>query len=172
MCFYFIGLSGSGKTTLSQALEKRLSERFNVVMLDGDEVRKHVNPKLGFSKEDRSQNVRSIGYMASLVVKAGGICICANIAPYEEDRQYNRSLLGKSYVEIYMNTPLEVCEERDVKGLYKKVRSGVIKNFTGINDPFEEPKTPDLIFNGTDQNDVEHFVDEILSIYVPSFSKV
>jgi sulfate adenylyltransferase len=118
--------------------------------LDGDEIRQHLSAGLGFSRADRSANVRRIGYVAGLLVRAGGIVLCANIAPYEEDRQWNREFIGQHgrYVEVYVNTTLDVCEERDVKGLYAKARSGVIEKFTGISDPFEEPQSADLVIDG------------------------
>lgn len=139
-CLYFVGLSGCGKTTMSKAIIEKLNEIISdrkITMLDGDIVREHLG-QLGFSKEDRSLNVRRIGYMAQTIVKNGGICICANIAPYREDRLYNRKNIT-NYIEIYLSTPINVCEKRDVKGLYKKARDGKIKHFTGIDDPFEEP---------------------------------
>lgn len=146
LCVYFIGLSGSGKTTLAQALKGVLEEELpckEVTLLDADEIRTHLSKGLGFSREDRSMNVRRIGYVASEIVRHGGIVLVANIAPYEDDRQYNRRLItqtGGKYIEIYVDTPLEVCEQRDVKGLYKAARAGKIATFTGISDPFEFPK--------------------------------
>ena len=155
-CYYFVGLSGSGKTTFANMLKIKLLEKdpsLTITMLDGDVVRQNLSKKLGFSKEDRSTNVRRIGYVASEVVKHGGTVICANIAPYDSDRLFNRQLiknLGGQYKEIWVNTPLEVCEERDVKGLYKLAREGVIKQFTGISDPFEEPSQYDFVINDED----------------------
>jgi sulfate adenylyltransferase len=143
-CLYFVGLSGCGKTTMSKAVIEKLNEIVNdrkITMLDGDIVREHLG-QLGFSKEDRSLNVRRIGYMAQTIVKNGGICVCANIAPYREDRLYNRKNIP-NYIEIYLSTPIDVCEKRDVKGLYKKARDGTLKHFTGIDDPFEEPLSGD-----------------------------
>lgn len=151
ICIYLTGLSGSGKTTLAQALkcffENDPSETREVIILDGDEIRKNLSAGLGFSRKDRSINVQRIGYAASLVVRSGGICICANIAPYQEDRLANRALISKfgKYFEVFMNTPLEICESRDVKGLYKMAREGKIKEFTGISDPYEEPVGCELI---------------------------
>jgi len=143
-CFYFVGLSGSGKSTLAESLKSYIEENDpcrEVTLLDADIIRTHLSKGLGFSKEDRSMNVRRIGYVASEIVKHGGIVIVANIAPYEEDRQYNRNLISEygKYIEFFVDTPIEVCEERDVKGLYKSARNGTIKNFTGISDPFEIP---------------------------------
>jgi sulfate adenylyltransferase len=149
-CYYFVGLSASGKTTFANMLKARLLEADigrEITVLDGDIVRTNLSRGLGFSKIDRSTNVRRIGFVASEIVKHGGTVICANIAPYDEDRLANRKLIestGGRYVEIWVNTPLEVCETRDVKGLYKLAREGKIKQFTGISDPFEEPSRCDV----------------------------
>ena len=152
-CYYFVGLSGSGKTTFANKLKSKLLEQYpekEITILDGDIVRQQLSKGLGFTKEDRSINVRRIGYVASEIVKHGGTVICANIAPYDKDRLANRSLIeriGGKYIEIFVNTPLEVCEQRDVKGLYKLAREGVIKQFTGISDPFDEPTKCNIIIN-------------------------
>jgi sulfate adenylyltransferase len=145
-CFYFVGLSGSGKSTLANAFKGKLAEVFpsrEVTLLDADEIRTNLSKGLGFSKEDRSTNVRRIGYVASEIVRHGGIVLVANIAPYQEDREYNKRLISSygKYIEIFVDTPLEICEQRDVKGLYKQARAGNIKGFTGISDPFEIPET-------------------------------
>jgi len=145
-CFYFVGLSGSGKSTLAEALKGYLEEAFpckEVTVLDADVIRTHLSKGLGFSKEDRSMNVRRIGYVASEIVRHGGVVLVANIAPFEEDRAWNRKLISQygNYVEYFVDTPVEVCEERDVKGLYKAARAGTLKNFTGVSDPFEVPLT-------------------------------
>jgi sulfate adenylyltransferase len=144
VCFYFVGLSGSGKSTLAESLKSYIEEEYpyrEVSLLDADIIRTHLSKGLGFSKEYRSMNVRRIGYVASEIVKHGGIVIVANIAPYEEDRLYNRNLISEygKYIEFYVDTPIEICEERDIKGLYKLARQGILKNFTGISDPFEIP---------------------------------
>lgn len=140
---FFTGLSGSGKSTVANAVMIKLLERAGrpVTILDGDVVRTHLSKGLGFSREDRSTNVRRIGYVASEVTKHGGIAICAPIAPYEADRNANREIIGSNggYVEVFVDAPLEVCESRDVKGLYAKARAGIIKEFTGIDDPYEAP---------------------------------
>jgi len=152
-CFYFTGLSGSGKTTLCNALHERLkaSTDRKVIILDGDVIRKYLSNGLGFTRNDRSINVRRIGYVASLIVENGGICLCANIAPYRDDRESNRHLISSkgNYVEVFVDTPLNVCEMRDVKGLYKLARAGKIKEFTGISDPYELPEKPDLVLDGS-----------------------
>ena len=144
LCVYFVGLSGSGKSTLAQALRGYLQEEMphkEVTVLDADEIRTHLSKGLGFSREDRSMNVRRIGYVASEIVRHGGIVLVANIAPYEVDRAYNRTLIGGfgTYLEVFVDTSLATCEARDVKGLYAAARAGTIKQFTGISDPFEVP---------------------------------
>jgi len=148
LCVYLTGLSGAGKTTLALLLQKHLQEvqSRKVTILDGDVIRTHLSAGLGFSREDRSRNVRRIGYVASEIVKHGGIVICANIAPFREDRDFNRRLVSSNgrYIQVYLSTPIEVCEKRDVKGLYKKVREGKIKNFTGIDSPYEVPSSEEM----------------------------
>ncbi|MBE1160355.1 bifunctional sulfate adenylyltransferase/adenylylsulfate kinase [Dyella acidiphila] len=145
---FFTGLSGSGKSTLAQAILARLLETGSrpVTMLDGDEVRRHLSKGLGFSREDRNANITRIGFVASEVVRHGGIVICAPIAPYAEARQEARQLVQTHgrFVEIHVSTPLEVCEARDRKGLYAAARAGKIKGFTGIDDPYEAPAAPEL----------------------------
>ena len=164
-CVYIIGLSSSGKTTVANALKQRLQELTTgrqISILDGDVIRKNLSKGLGFSREDRSTNVRRIGYVASEIVKHGGIVICANIAPYEEDRSYNRHLISNNghYIEVFMDTPLAVCEDRDVKGLYALARNGVLKEFTGISDPFNKPLLSDITI--THQYGVMQCTDIIL----------
>lgn len=146
LCVYFCGLSGAGKSTLAESLKARLQLEVpwrEVTLLDADIIRTHLSKGLGFSKEDRSMNVRRIGYVASEIVRHGGIVIVANIAPFEEDRAWNRKQIEQygEYLEVFVDTPLETCEKRDVKGLYAAARAGKIQQFTGISDPFEEPKT-------------------------------
>lgn len=141
---WFTGLSGSGKTTISQALEKKLrAVGAKLEVLDGDIVRTNLTKGLGFSKADRDENVRRIGFVSHLLTRNGVIVLVSAISPYRDVRAQVRQRIG-DFVEVYANTPLEVCEERDVKGLYKKARSGEIKNFTGISDPYEEPLTPEV----------------------------
>jgi sulfate adenylyltransferase len=166
LCIYLVGLSGSGKTTLAQALIQKFKELLptrKVTYLDGDIVRTHLSKGLGFSKEDRSTNIRRIGYVSSEVVKHNGLCLVANIAPFIEDRKYNKNLISKNgnYFQIWVNTTLEECEKRDVKGLYKLAREGKIKQFTGISDPFEEPNESDLIIDGN--QDINNLIDLIIS---------
>ena len=164
LTIFFTGLSGSGKSTLANGLLIKLLEEGSrpVTLLDGDIVRTHLSSELGFSKEHRSINIKRIGYVASEITKNGGIAICAPIAPYEQDRKYNRDLISQEggYVEIYVNTPLEKCEERDAKGLYALARKGKLKEFTGISDPYEEPKTAEIVINSSEEAPV-NLVDQI-----------
>ncbi|MDC0911038.1 bifunctional sulfate adenylyltransferase/adenylylsulfate kinase [Candidatus Marinimicrobia bacterium] len=161
---FFTGLSGSGKSTLANGLLIKLLENGNkpVTLLDGDIVRTHLSSELGFSKEHRSLNVKRIGYVASEITKNGGIAICAPIAPYEKDRSYNRNLISKlgGYIEIHVSTSLEKCEERDVKGLYKLARKGVVKEFTGVSDPYEAPQNAELVIDSS-YVDPEKLVEKI-----------
>jgi len=147
----FTGLSGAGKSTLANALMVKLMERGSrsVTLLDGDLVRKHLSSELGFSKEHRDLNVLRIGFVASEITKAGGVAICAPIAPYAAIRRQIRELVESygAFVEIHVATPLDVCEQRDTKGLYAKARAGLIKQFTGIDDPYEIPEQPDVIID-------------------------
>ncbi len=162
---FFTGLSGSGKSTLANGLMVRLLEDDyrNVTLLDGDIIRTHLSSELGFSKAHRSLNVQRIGYVASEITKNGGVAICAPIAPYNQDRRFNRELISKfgGYIEIFVSTSLEKCEERDVKGLYALARKGIIKEFTGISDPYETPKSPDIIINSSGEKP-EKLVDVII----------
>jgi len=162
---FFTGLSGSGKSTLANGLLIRLLEEGNrpVTLLDGDIVRTHLSSELGFSKEHRSLNVQRIGFVASEITKNGGIAICAPIAPYDQDRKINKELISKvgGYVEVYVNTSLEKCEQRDSKGLYKLAREGKIKEFTGISDPYEEPRSPDILINSDGSKSPEELVNQI-----------
>ena len=166
LTIFFTGLSGSGKSTLANGLKIKLLQVGNrsVTLLDGDIVRTHLSSELGFSKEHRSINVQRIGYVASEITKNRGIAICAPIAPYSFDREFNRNLITNygGYIEIHVSTPLEICEKRDAKGLYKLARKGVIKEFTGISDPYETPKNPDLIIDSS-KDDPEILVERILS---------
>ncbi len=148
---FFTGLSGSGKSTIANAMMVKLMEAGGrrVTLLDGDIVRKNLSSELGFSKEHRDLNILRIGYVASEITKNGGIAICAPIAPYSASRRNVRELIEPlgGFIEVHVSTPLEVCEGRDRKGLYAKARAGVIKEFTGISDPYEEPENPELRMN-------------------------
>jgi len=151
---FFTGLSGSGKSTIANALRVNLMEMNDrpVTLLDGDVVRKHLSSELGFSREHRDINVRRIGYVASEITKNRGIAICAPIAPYRQMRREVRAMIEQhgGFLEVYVATPLEVCEQRDRKGLYAKARAGQIKEFTGISDPYEEPENAELVIDTTE----------------------
>ncbi|HET7845834.1 MAG TPA: adenylyl-sulfate kinase, partial [Xanthomonadales bacterium] len=142
------GLSGAGKSTLANALLVALLEIGGrpVTLLDGDVVRKHLSSELGFSKEHRDLNIQRIGYVASEITKNGGVAICAPIAPYADARRAVREMVGEYgvFIEVHVATPLEVCEQRDRKGLYALARAGKIKEFTGISDPYEAPAEPEV----------------------------
>lgn len=159
---WFTGLSGAGKSTLSKIIEQRLRERGrNVEVLDGDIVRTHLSKGLGFSREDRDTNIKRIAFVCSLLTRNGVICISAAISPYREAREWARREIG-SFVEAYVNCPLEVCRERDVKGLYKLVDEGKIKNFTGVDDPYEPPVASELVIE-TDKETIEESVERIFA---------
>lgn len=141
---WFTGLSGSGKSTVSRLVEKELRARgFKVEVLDGDVVRENLSKGLGFSKEDRDTNIRRIGFVCELLTRNGVVAIAAAISPYRAIRDENRARIGR-FVEVYMNCPLDVLMQRDVKGLYKKALAGEIKNFTGVDDPYEPPLRPEV----------------------------
>jgi sulfate adenylyltransferase len=145
---FFTGLSGSGKSTVANALMVKLMEMGGrpVTLLDGDVVRKHLSSELGFSKEHRDLNIQRIGYVASEITKNGGIAICAPIAPYTATRKRVREMIEPlgGFIEVHVATPIEVCEARDRKGLYAKARAGILKGFTGIDDPYEVPESPEM----------------------------
>jgi adenylyl-sulfate kinase len=161
-CIWLTGLSGSGKSTLAQALEIALHENgHHVYILDGDNVRHGLNSDLGFSDTDRVENIRRIAEVAHLMVDAGLIVIVAFISPFRADREFARQLFeSNEFLEVFVNTPLELCERRDIKGLYLKARLGEIKNFTGISSPYEPPENPDVKIDGS--NTIENCIDEIL----------
>lgn len=146
VCIWFTGLSGAGKSTTAEVLTTLLLERGRqITELDGDVVRTHLSKGLGFSKEDRDTNIRRIGYVASEIVRHGGVAICAAVSPYRATRNDARAMVGSDrFVEVFVDTPLEVCEQRDVKGMYAKARRGEIKEFTGISDPYEPPQSPEI----------------------------
>ncbi len=151
---WFTGLSGSGKSTIANALEQRLFELgHHTYLLDGDNVRHGLNKDLGFSDADRVENIRRIGEVAKLFVDAGLIVMTAFISPFRSDRELVRKLVPEGeFLEIFVDTPLEVCEQRDPKGLYKKARAGQIKNFTGLDSPYEAPDAPELVLETANQD--------------------
>lgn len=151
---WFTGLSGSGKSTLANAVAHLLHERkHHTYVLDGDNVRHGLNKNLGFSPEDREENIRRVGEVARLFVDAGTIVMTAFISPYRADRDQARELINENrFVEVYVECPLNVCEERDPKGLYKKARTGEIKEFTGISAPYEAPDKPEVLVNTAELN--------------------
>ena len=162
---FFTGLPSSGKSTLANVLAARLREIGGrpVTLLDGDLVRKHLSSELGFSKADRDVNIRRIGWVASEITRNGGVAICAPIAPYERIRRQVREMIAPKggYILVHVSTPVEVCEQRDRKGLYAKARAGLIAEFTGISDPYEAPTDADLTFDTTDR-DAQQCVAEVL----------
>lgn len=161
---WFTGLSGSGKSTIAIALEKRLFELgYLTQILDGDNIRTGISSNLGFSESDRNENIRRIAEVAKLFAQCGIITLCSFISPTEDSRKIARTIIGDTdFIEIYINAPLEVCEQRDVKGLYQKARSGLIKDFTGIDAPFEAPKSPAIVINSHECS-VEQAIEEILA---------
>jgi adenylylsulfate kinase len=162
MTLWFTGLSGAGKTTISQAVENELTAQgYKVEVLDGDVVRENLTKGLGFSKADRDENIRRIGFVAQLLTRNGVIVIVSAISPYRNIRDEVRNRIG-DFVEVYVNAPLAVCEKRDVKGLYKRARSGEIKSFTGIDDPYEPPMNPEVECR-TDQETLEESVSKVMN---------
>lgn len=162
---WFTGLSGAGKSTLAHALEERLYQSdCRTYVFDGDNVRHGLCKDLGFSDQDRTENIRRIGEMSKLTVDAGLITLTAFISPIEKDRQSVRELfVSDDFIEVYCRCSLAVCERRDVKGLYKRARAGEIPDFTGISSAYDEPKTPELVID-TDQLSVDESVDRIISM--------
>jgi adenylylsulfate kinase len=159
---WFTGLSGSGKSTIATALEAELRHRgCQLEVLDGDIVRTNLTKGLGFSKEDRDENIRRIGFVAHLLTRNGVVVLVSAISPYREARETVRDRIG-DFVEVFVDAPLSVCEDRDVKGLYKKARSGEIKQFTGISDPYEAPLNPEVHCH-TDQQTVEESVAQVIA---------
>ena len=165
MCLWFTGLSGSGKSSIAQETEKILYERgLRTAILDGDHIRKGLSSDLGFSREDRSENIRRVGEVAKLFVDAGIIVMTAFISPYRQDRQRARRLFGKrDFIEIYIEADLATCEKRDPKGLYKLARSGKIQEFTGISAPYEVPLNPELVINSTREGNVRNNAHNVVT---------
>lgn len=157
---WLTGLSGAGKTTITHALEQRLrGESYSLEVLDGDVVRTNLTKGLGFSKADRDENIRRIGFVANLLTRNGVIVLVSAISPYRQIREEVRGKIG-NFVEVFVNAPLDVCEGRDVKGLYKRARSGEIQGFTGIDDPYEPPANPEVECR-TDLETLEESVDKV-----------
>ena len=160
---WFTGLSGSGKSTLAFELEQALfDKKFQVFVLDGDNVRHGLCSDLGFSADDRAENIRRVGEVASLFTETGMVVIAAFISPYRADRDLARTVAKGNFHEVYVHADLEVCESRDPKGLYVKARKGEIPDFTGISAPYEEPATPELVVE-TGERTVEECVSELVS---------
>lgn len=164
---WFTGLSGSGKSTLADAVEDRLySMGVRTFVLDGDNVRHGLCSDLGFSNEDRTENIRRIGELAKLFLESGSVALTAFISPFKADRDIARSVTPEGdFYEIFCDATLEVCESRDVKGLYAKARAGVIPHFTGISSPYEAPSTPELVIK-TGENNIDQCVDEVISVLI------
>ena len=160
---WFTGLSGSGKSTIASLVEQVLFEKgYSTYTLDGDNIRRGINKGLGFSREDRKENLRRIAEVAKLFVDSGMITIAAFISPLKEDREMIKSIIGEDdYLEIFVDTSVEECERRDVKGLYKKARAGEIKDFTGINAPYEKPENPDVVIKTEDES-IDKSVDQVI----------
>jgi adenylylsulfate kinase len=160
---WFTGLSGSGKTTITNQLVKELRKRdVPLEVLDGDIVRENLSKGLGFSKEDRDTNIRRIAFVANLLSRNGVPVITAAISPYKEIRDEAREMMDDRFIEVYAKASVEVCEERDVKGLYAKARSGEIKEFTGVSDPYEPPENPEIVIE-TETQSPEESAQQILS---------
>jgi adenylylsulfate kinase len=161
---WFTGLSGSGKSTLANAVAKRLFDTdVRNYVLDGDNIRHGLNKDLGFSDEDRTENIRRIGEVAKLFVDSGQVVLTAFISPFQSDRQLVRDLLDeKEFIEVFVKCPIDTCETRDPKGLYAKARQGLIKDFTGINSPYEEPANPELVIE-TNEHTIEECVDLVIA---------
>ncbi|MDB4297507.1 adenylyl-sulfate kinase [Flavobacteriaceae bacterium] len=167
---FFTGLSGAGKSTIACALEQKLfSNGIRTYVLDGDNIRRGINSNLGFSPEDRSENNRRVGEISKLFIDAGMVTIAAFVAPYKKDRKYIQDKVGKeNYIEVYVGTSLEECEKRDVKGLYKKARTGEIKNMTGISAPYETPTNPDIKIETNE--DITNAIDRIIAVITPKLN--
>jgi adenylylsulfate kinase len=160
---WFTGLSGSGKTTIAHLVGPELDKRGCFVeYMDGDTVRTHLSKGLGFSKEDRDTNIRRIGFVANLLARNGCVAITAAISPYREIRDEVRKKTQAAFVEVYVEASLDVLEERDTKGLYKKARAGIIKNFTGVSDPYEAPVKPEVAVHTADES-IEESAEKILA---------
>lgn len=171
LLLWFTGLSGSGKSTIANLVENALfNDGINTYSLDGDNIRKGINNDLSFSAEDRTENIRRIAEVANLMLDSGLVVLAAFVSPYKKDRENIRTIVKDvNFVEIYVNTSLEECERRDVKGLYKKARLGEIKNMTGISAPYEAPENPDIEIN-TEEENIEDSVKRIVDFIKPKLN--
>lgn len=171
LLLWFTGLSGSGKSTIANCVEQALHEKgVHTYTLDGDNVRKGLNSNLSFSPEDRTENIRRIAETAKLMMDAGLVVLAAFVSPYKKDRDNIRTIVGsENMVEIYINTSVEECERRDVKGLYKKARAGEIKNMTGISSPYEAPENPEIEIH-TEKVNVEKATEHIINNIYPKLN--
>lgn len=171
LVIWMTGLSGSGKSTIAIGLEKKLFEKGILTqVLDGDNVRTGINNNLAFSEEDRTENIRRIAEVSKLFLNCGIVCINCFVSPTIEIRSNAKKIIGNDFVEVYINTPIEVCEKRDVKGLYKKARAGEIKDFTGIHAPFEAPINPDIEIKTVGKT-VDESVNELLNLILQKIKK-
>lgn len=171
--FWFTGLSGSGKSTLAVQFEAQLHQQgFKTYLLDGDNIRAGLNKDLTFTDEGRIENIRRIGEVSKLLMDAGVIVLSAFISPFRSDREQVKNIVGpENFTEIFVDAPLEVCEQRDVKGLYKKARAGEVKNFTGIDSPYEAPSSPDLHIP-THEWSVDQSIEKLLAFAVSKITMV
>ena len=169
---WFTGLSGSGKSTIAVQLEAQLHERgFKTYLLDGDNIRAGLNKDLSFTDEGRIENIRRIGEVSKLLLDAGIIVLSAFISPFRSDREQVRRIVGEeNFTEVFVDAPLEVCEQRDVKGLYKKARAGEVKNFTGIDSPYEAPERPDVHIQ-THRLSVDQSIEALLNYVMPHITR-
>lgn len=169
---WLTGLSGSGKSTVAKGLEKELFKQgFFVQVLDGDNIRTGICNNLGFTEEDRIENIRRISEVSKLFIEAGIITICSFVSPTQKIRRIAQDIIGdEDHIGVFIDTPIEICEKRDVKGLYKKARAGEIKNFTGIDAPFERPTKPNLIVKTANQT-IEESVQAVLDYVLPLITK-
>lgn len=169
---WFTGLSGAGKTTVAQHLERELYKRgFLTQILDGDNIRSGINNNLTFTEADRLENIRRIAEVSKLLIHSGVITLNSFISPTEEIRQMAKDIIGEeNFIEVFVNTPIEVCEERDIKGLYKKAREGKIKNFTGIDSPFDAPSHPDVELH-TENHTIDESVQQCLKVVLPKITR-